>query len=71
MIASVLDGVEGLGPKRRDRLLLEIGSLDNIRAMSLNELRAVSWMPDDVAQRLYDHLRAPTAPKLRRGRDDD
>ena len=71
MIATVLDGVPGLGEKRRDRLMLEMGSLDSIRAATLDELQALSWMPEDVARRLYDHLRAPTAPPLRRSRDND
>jgi len=71
MIATVLDGVEGLGPKRRDRLMLVMGSLDNVRAATLEELQALPWLPAEVAQNLYDHVRAPTAPALRRERDSD
>ena len=71
MIATILDGVPGLGPKRRDRLMLEMGSLDTLRAATLDELMALPWLPVDVAQSLYDHLRAPVEPQLRRKRDDD
>ena len=71
MIHSLLDDVEGLGPKRRDRLMEVFGSVSNIRSASLEELRALSWLPDDVAQNIYDSLRAPSRPALRRGRDDD
>ena len=60
MVASSLEGVAGLGPQRRSRLLLECGSLDNLRAMTLEELPAFHWLPDEVARNLYDHLRAPT-----------
>jgi excinuclease ABC subunit C len=71
MVATVLDGVPGLGPKRRDRLMLEMGSLDNLRAATLDELEALAWLPHDVARSIYDHLRAPVEPQLRRMRDDD
>ena len=72
MVATLLDGVEGLGPKRRDRLMLELGSLENLRGATLEELRALRWLPDDVAQNIYDRLRAPLAPRLGKGtRDDD
>ncbi len=71
MIATILDGVPGLGPKRRDRLMLEMGSLDTLRAATLEELTALPWLPAEVAQSLYDHLRAPVEPQLRRKRDDD
>ena len=60
MVASTLEGVEGLGPARRERLLEEFGSLDALRAATFDELDALAWLPHDVAVRLYDHLRAPS-----------
>jgi excinuclease ABC subunit C len=63
MVASTLAGIEGLGPARRDRLLVQFGSLDAIRQSSLLDLEALAWLPDDVAQRLYDHLQAPSRPR--------
>jgi excinuclease ABC subunit C len=63
MVASTLAGIEGLGPARRDRLLVQFGSLDSIRQTSLLDLEALAWLPDDVARRLYDHLQAPSRPR--------
>jgi excinuclease ABC subunit C len=70
MVASTLEGVEGLGPARRGRLLETFGSLDALRHASFEEFDAVAWLPRDVAVRLYDHLRAP-APVAPRKRSDD
>ena len=72
MVATLLDGVAGLGPKRRERLMAEMGSLERLRGASLEELRAFDWLPDDVAQNIYDRVRAPSAPRLTKGtRNDD
>ena len=71
MVATILDGVEGLGPKRRERLMLEMGSLEHLRAATLEELSALEWLPDSVAQNIYDHLRAPSAPRLAKGTPHD
>ena len=64
MVASTLSGVKGLGEARRERLLAQFGSLDSLRHASLEELTALAWLPDTVATRLYDHLQAPTQPRL-------
>ncbi len=72
MVATLLDGVEGLGPKRRERLMLQMGSLENLRGATLEELTSLEWLPDVVAQNIYDRLRAPSAPRLAKGaRNDD
>ncbi|HEY5266811.1 MAG TPA: excinuclease ABC subunit UvrC [Acidimicrobiales bacterium] len=63
MVASSLEGVEGLGPARRERLLGVFGSLNALRHATLDELDALAWLPSDVATRLYDHLQAPMAPR--------
>jgi excinuclease ABC subunit C len=63
MVASTLSGVGGLGPARCERILAEFGSLDALRRATLDELRALTWLPSDVAVRLYDHLRAPSRPR--------
>jgi len=60
MTASILDDVPGLGPTRRNRLLRELGSLKKIRATDLADLKALSWLPDTVAESLYAHLHDPT-----------
>ena len=71
MVASSLEGIEGLGPARRERLLDVFGSLNALRQATLDELEALAWLPSDVATRLYDHLRAPTAPRPTKGSDDE
>jgi excinuclease ABC subunit C len=71
MVASSLEGVEGLGPARRERLLEAFGSLNALRQATRDELDALAWLPSDVATRLYDHLRAPTAPRPTKGSDDE
>ncbi|NNN07659.1 MAG: excinuclease ABC subunit UvrC [Acidimicrobiaceae bacterium] len=72
MVATLLDGIEGLGPKRRERLMLEMGSLEHLRGATMEELSALVWLPTSVAQNIYDHLRAPSAPGLSKGsRNDD
>jgi excinuclease ABC subunit C len=67
MVATTLQGIEGLGPARRDRLLERFGSLDALRHATLDEFEALAWLPDDVAGRLYDHLQGPGRPRPTKG----
>ena len=62
MTASALDGVPGLGPSRRRRLLRELGSVKAVRNASLEELAALPWLPDSVAGALYEHLHRLPGP---------
>ncbi|MEM9714626.1 MAG: excinuclease ABC subunit C, partial [Actinomycetota bacterium] len=59
MTKSVLDDVPGLGPTRKKRLLKELGGITKVKSASLDELRELSWLPDTVAEALYEHLRSP------------
>jgi excinuclease ABC subunit C len=56
MTTSVLDDVPGLGPARRRRLVKELGSLKAVRAATLDELTALSWLPDAVAEAVYEKV---------------
>ncbi len=56
MTKSVLDEVQGLGPTRRSRLLKEFGSVKKLRERSLDDLLAVTWLPERVARELYERL---------------
>ena len=58
MTRSVLDGVSGLGPSRRARLLKEMGGVRALRAASEDELRALPWLPDRVAEAVHAQLHA-------------
>ncbi len=63
MTKSALEGVAGLGPGRRTRLLRQYGSLRALRAASLDDLLALAWLPDAVARTVYQHLHMPGRPK--------
>jgi len=49
MTESVLDGIPGLGEKRKSRLLEEYGSLKRIKESTFEELNAIKWLPENVA----------------------
>src|SRR5690606_30906789 len=53
---SVLDAIEGAGPKRKRALLRHFGSLKRLREASLEELRAVEGIAADVAERTYHEV---------------
>jgi excinuclease ABC subunit C len=56
MTTSVLDGVAGLGPTRRKRLVKELGSVKAVRASTLEDLKALKWLPDAVAEAVYEKV---------------
>ncbi len=49
-VASILDDIPGVGPKRRKSLLENFGSLDGIRQATIEEIASVPGIPYDVAQ---------------------
>ena len=55
-IVSQLDGVPGIGPKRRSALLKHFGSIEAIRAASVDELAAVPGMTRKAAEQLKGSL---------------
>jgi excinuclease ABC subunit C len=58
MTKGAIDGIPGLGPARRKRLIAELGGVRGVQAATLSQLQSVSWLPDSVAEAVYDHLRA-------------
>jgi excinuclease ABC subunit C len=58
MTASVLDGIAGLGPKRKERLIKELGGIRAVKTAKLEEFTALSWLPHDVAEAVYKKLRS-------------
>ena len=65
MTTSVLDEIPGLGPVRRKRLVKELGGVTAVKRAELDELQALSWLPDAVAQAVYDKIHKP-APRTGR-----
>ncbi len=57
MTRSVLDGIPGLGPARKARLVKELGGVNAVRSASLAELRALPWLPERVAVAVHDGVR--------------
>ena len=56
---SVLDGVAGLGPSRRARLIKEFGSTNKIRQATLEDLLKLTWLPEEVAKSVYQKCSNP------------
>ena len=54
MTKSVLDDIPGLGPGRKKRLIKEFGGVRKVQKASLEELVALSWLPDAVAEAVYE-----------------
>jgi excinuclease ABC subunit C len=57
-LRSLLSEINGLGPKRRKKLLLEFGSVDKISQASLAELIEKAGLPSAVAQNVLDFFEA-------------
>lgn len=55
-VASILDSVPGVGPRRRQILLKRFGSLDALRDASVEEIAAVPGIPVEVAEDIKAHL---------------
>jgi len=59
MTTSVLDGIPGLGPTRKKRLVKELGGMAPVKAAGLDTLLALPWLPDAVARAAHDKLHRP------------
>lgn len=53
---SELEDIAGLGPLRRRNLLTAFGGVRRIERATLNELRRVEGISENLAQRIYDHF---------------
>lgn len=62
-LVSVLDHLEGLGPKRRAALWKRFGSLDAMRQASVEDLAAVDTMNRTVAERIHTFLQGSLLEK--------
>ena len=58
MTASVLDEVPGVGVKRKKAVMKAFGSMKRLREATVEQIAGVPGVPEDVAQRIWDTLRA-------------
>lgn len=56
-LASILDDIPGIGPKRRQSLLTYFGSFSKIQSAEVDELAKVPGISPELAQRIHDYLR--------------
>ena len=55
-IASALDGIPGIGPKRKKALLKKFGSVRNIKEASVDELSRVPGITSKLAEKVKEYL---------------
>ena len=58
MTASVLDEVPGVGEKRKKAVMKAFGSMKRLREATVEQIAGVPGVPEDVARRIWDTLRA-------------
>jgi excinuclease ABC subunit C len=58
LLQSALEDIPGVGPKRQRALLKQFGSLKRIKAASQAELRAMTGLPEAVADQVYLYFHA-------------
>ena len=56
MTSSSLDGIPGLGEARKKRLTAAMGGVNAVKKASLDDLRALPFLPDAVAEAVYLHF---------------
>ena len=53
MTASSLDGIPGLGEVRQKKLVKALGGVNAVKRAELDELKALSFLPDSVAEAVF------------------
>jgi excinuclease ABC subunit C len=66
MTKSWLDEIPGLGPTRKKRLIKELGGVKAVRLASLEGLKALTWLPDAVAEAVHAKAQGTAGPPSRR-----
>jgi excinuclease ABC subunit C len=51
---SPLEGIDGMGPKRRQKLLQQFGGLQEIKRAGIEDLSRVDGISQSLAQKIYD-----------------
>lgn len=53
-VHSVLDDIEGIGPKRRKALMKRFVTIDDLKTASVEEIASVDEIPENVARTIFD-----------------
>ena len=59
MVSSALDGIAGLGEARKRKIIKAFGGVNAVKKASLEELQAQTWLPEDVAQAIFNKFHTP------------
>jgi excinuclease ABC subunit C len=59
MTVSSLDGIAGLGEARRKKLVQVLGGVNAVKRATIDELKALSFLPDAVAEAIHDKFHPP------------
>jgi len=63
MARSELDGIPGIGPKRKKALLDAMGDLEKIREASIDELRSIEGMNKKAALSIWNRFHPDKGPQ--------
>jgi excinuclease ABC subunit C len=55
MFLSRLDGIKGLGPKKKEALLKKYLTIDKIKTLSVEEFKSVG-VNEELANKILNHL---------------
>ena len=55
---SALEGIPGVGPKKRRELLRHFGGLQGVREASVSDLEQVAGISSKLAELIYDRFHA-------------
>lgn len=62
MTASSLDGIAGLGPARSKKLVQAMGGVNAVKKASLDDLKALSFLPAAVAEAVHARFHIEASP---------
>ena len=55
-IKSVYDDLKGIGPERKKILKKHFGSIESLKLASLEELKKIKSIPDNILERIYEYF---------------
>jgi excinuclease ABC subunit C len=61
MTTSALDGIEGLGEARKKKLVGAMGGVKAVKEARLDDLLALSWLPEAVARAVHAKFHPPVS----------